>query len=462
MKKKVIYGPPGTGKTTYLMQLLAEELARTPAEQIAFVSYTRQGTYEGVQRAIKKFKLTAKQTRYFKTIHSLCFTAVGAKKNLMVSKSHYKLLSEKTGLSFTGYYSQDFTSTNDAYIHAISMRKHNPKYAETLTKILKSRTLKYVDLQYNAMKSQLGLMDFDDLLLKYLGEGQPLDAKVAFIDEGQDLTPLQWKVIKKLFSKCESIYVAGDDDQAVYEWAGANVKEFISFSNDTHVLDQSYRIPAKVMPIAKRISDDIKIKFPKRFRPQENQGEVETVGSLSGVKFKGGELVLARTNWILQSLATEIAFRGLPFEIKGVPYVNKMELKAIKAHIAFQKGELDYNQFKVFRAYFKEINKNKEWRDVIDMSDARKLFYVNMLIQNSEKFKPIKFETFHSCKGTENDHVVVSADMSQKVYKHMFHNYDSELRCLYVAMTRTKQKLTLLLPKKGYFYPQRYFRSENV
>jgi DNA replication protein DnaC len=47
MKKRTIYGPPGTGKTTYLMSLIMEDLKTIKPNRIAFVSYTKQGTYEG-------------------------------------------------------------------------------------------------------------------------------------------------------------------------------------------------------------------------------------------------------------------------------------------------------------------------------------------------------------------------------------------------------------------------------
>ena len=51
---------------------------------------------------------------------------------------------------------------------------------------------------------------------------------VVFIDEAQDLSPLQWKLYDILKQKSKDIYLAGDDDQAIFAWAGADVNRFIN------------------------------------------------------------------------------------------------------------------------------------------------------------------------------------------------------------------------------------------
>ena len=50
------------------------------------------------------------------------------------------------------------------------------------------------------------------------------------VDEAQDLTPLQWDMVVKIAKGVDRVYIAGDDDQAIYEWNGADVKHFSNFS----------------------------------------------------------------------------------------------------------------------------------------------------------------------------------------------------------------------------------------
>ena len=51
---------------------------------------------------------------------------------------------------------------------------------------------------------------------------------MIFIDEALDLSPLQWKLYDILKQKSKDVYLAGDDDQAILHWAGADVSRFIN------------------------------------------------------------------------------------------------------------------------------------------------------------------------------------------------------------------------------------------
>jgi DNA helicase II / ATP-dependent DNA helicase PcrA len=60
--------------------------------------------------------------------------------------------------------------------------------------------------------------------------------EVIFIDEAQDLSPIQWKMFDVLKSKSKDVFLAGDDDQAIFAWAGADVNRFIDEPADEEVL----------------------------------------------------------------------------------------------------------------------------------------------------------------------------------------------------------------------------------
>ena len=71
-------------------------------------------------------------------------------------------------------------------------------------------------------------MDFNDLITTLIKKQNKIPKlKAIFIDEAQDLSPLQWKLVDILKNKTEHLYLAGDDDQAIYAWAGADVNRFI-------------------------------------------------------------------------------------------------------------------------------------------------------------------------------------------------------------------------------------------
>ena len=64
------------------------------------------------------------------------------------------------------------------------------------------------------------------------------------------------------------MYIAGDDDQAIYQWAGADVESFVNLKGNETVLEQSYRIPKKVHEVAQGILNRI---------PRENRNEKKWV-----------------------------------------------------------------------------------------------------------------------------------------------------------------------------------------
>ena len=69
----IIFGAPGCGKTTYLMKILEKELKEHAPDKIAFVSFTKKGTYEGRSRALEKFDYKEGDLPYFRTLHSIAF-----------------------------------------------------------------------------------------------------------------------------------------------------------------------------------------------------------------------------------------------------------------------------------------------------------------------------------------------------------------------------------------------------
>ena len=70
--------------------------------------------------------------------------------------------------------------------------------------------------------------------------------ELLIIDEAQDLSDLQWKLVNRLVAKAKQVVVAGDDDQAIMVPFGASAHAFLKFAGELNVLKQSWRVPQAV------------------------------------------------------------------------------------------------------------------------------------------------------------------------------------------------------------------------
>ena len=73
-------------------------------------------------------------------------------------------------------------------------------------------------------------------------------------------------------------YVAGDDDQAIFRWAGADIEHFIAMAKDENLitvipLTQSYRVPKSVHTLATKMAQSISNRIDKQYDPRDDEGE---------------------------------------------------------------------------------------------------------------------------------------------------------------------------------------------
>ena len=281
-----IFGPPGAGKTTYLLNVVDAELENhVPSIKIGYFSFTRKAANEARDRAIKKFpSLNAKTDfPYFRTLHSLAFHSLAVRSDDMMQAEHFKEFAAQAGieLNLSRDEELDFVKTdnpilneiNIARIKGLDLRQH---YNHSGLDI-EWHHFEFVERSYRHYKNKRGLLDFTDLLELIVAEPDRLpELEVLIVDEAQDLSRLQWRMVEELSKKAKRTFIAGDDDQAVFTWAGADVNSFLSFNGKITVLDQSYRVPATVHRLADSIVQRIRQRQEKEWKPRDFDGEVRT------------------------------------------------------------------------------------------------------------------------------------------------------------------------------------------
>ena len=219
--KTIILGPPGTGKTTTLLDLVDEFIkSGVDTKRIGYFSFTKKAANEAKQRAVEKFGLDEKDFPYFRTLHSLAFGALGLSKSRVMQSADYKDFGNKCGIPITikkVYNSEEdgtFTSDNE-YLQLIEKARATDRdlmdvYDENTHYLdIERDTLYLLDRELTRYKKEKGLIDYGDMLHRFIVEDVAPGFTVLFIDEAQDLSPLQWKMVRALWSRADKTYIAG-------------------------------------------------------------------------------------------------------------------------------------------------------------------------------------------------------------------------------------------------------------
>lgn len=462
----VIYGPPGTGKTTRLLKILQEEIAAgTPPEKIAYVSFTQEGAYQGKNRAKMALENTEeKDLRYFKTLHSLAFAELKLKRTSVMNKPHYRRFSKAMGMNFAGYYSEELKGNDDKYLFYDQLVKNNPDMASHFSDYLDMDKLAHIQKNYREYKTLYKVLDFTDMIQRFIERQTVVPVDIAIIDEAQDLTTLQWQMVWIAFSKARKVFIAGDDDQAIYEWSGADVRHFLGLhTTTTEILSQSHRLPDEILAFSKNITRHISFRANKPYTGRGPGGKVIRLGTFSEIEINSDEtyMFLSRNRVFLQPVEEWLRGLGVIFTVHGRDAFSMQDYRKIVLYERYRAGKE-----KVTRAEAMEfmpvildkqpnkIDKKVPWFDAFIWDQVKIDYYRDVIRTKPESLdSKIRVSTIHSVKGAEADNVILLTDISKQVMRNLEKNPDSEHRAFYVACTRAKKRLYVCDADNVHSYP---------
>lgn len=491
MKLKIL-GPPGTGKTSHLLNILEKEIrSGTSPDRIAFLTFTRAAREEALSRTSK----TENEFPYLRTIHSICYRQLELVKDQIVRPVTIRTFGRKIGVKLLGNAVDPWVEEFDHYFNTptrddiLLQVNHYGRHRGILLKEALEETSLEVDYKYavwftrayREWKRCSGVMDYTDLLTKYIEQGKPLDVDVIFVDEAQDLSLLQWEVVSKLGAKADRWYIAGDDDQAIFHWAGADSSVFQELSVDkTEVLNQSYRVSRAVHAAASAISNRIKRRLSKEYAPRDSDGEARDIGYLKFAEFNEKTFVLFRNHFRGAELARQLNLESIPYIGHGSPLQNPdIRMALVGWHKIIKKGEVPSLYA---RKMLKYINKEYTHFDVNKKVNGSKLLKMNEIFIRTPNWKDwrilmrdmpgidsitncvnkygflatakpnTELLSIHQSKGREATNVILDTEISKAVYNGVIRDPDNEHRVWYVGTTRAKEKIMFLSPDGFYAY----------
>jgi superfamily I DNA/RNA helicase len=466
MKRTLILGPPGAGKTYELLQIVKASLRRGVApSKIALVSFTNAAADEARTKACEAFKLSPKELPHFRTIHSLAFRQMGLRRGDVVGDEHLKELSEITGELFAG----DTTTEGPAAGMNGDPLMTIDHYARTTMRTLEQAhrdhggdiewyRLKRFSEAYRIYKEDRGLIDFTDMLSAYVhGPMGPIGVEVAIVDESQDLSKLQRAACAKAFSDCEELYEAGDDDQSIHRWAGADEEGFLTLPYDREVLPLARRLPRQVFDLSREVVERISRRYDKETVSSGREGSVDWLAQPDEADLsKGTWLLMARTRAQLPELAGVARSQGVVYSLKGKGSVDQEHVRAILTYERMRAGKpVEPEESRLAMKYSEGVLSNELWHDALTVIPAETREYYLACLRRGERLQDaprVRVETFHGAKGAEAENVLMLTDMTSRTQRGFELDPDSEHRVFYVGITRASQALSIVAPRGPYAY----------
>jgi DNA helicase-2/ATP-dependent DNA helicase PcrA len=365
----------GSGKTRVLTARVARliESAAVPPHRILAVTFTNKAASEMRQRIEM---LIGGETRglWIGTFHSI------AARLLRREAAH----TSRRDRSFSIYDEDDSLRALKDAMEACGLdpRRWSPKavrnrissaknalvgpndYAVAAYDLL-SRSVAEVYPEYEKLLARQNAYDFDDLLfecvrlvegVEEVGERYADRFLHVLVDEYQDTNHAQYRMIRRFGSLHENVCVVGDDDQSIYGWRGADLRNILDFERDfpgarVVRLEQNYRSTGSILEVANAVISCNVARKPKRLHTEREAGEpilvVRTPNERREADWVTGQLqklanlygygdcaVLYRTN--AQSRAFEEALRKgrVPYRIVGgVPFYDRREIKDVLAYL---------------------------------------------------------------------------------------------------------------------------------
>ena len=299
-----ILGGPGCGKTTAILNLLRDYFNKgLQPKDILMVGFANATVTNLRLRAQKELNFSEKQAESIKTIHKYCKDSIDhydvftqkVKKEfvqkirtdsdnwVMLDDSVFDRTGEAEAVGWSEaedkklglIFSLIGNARHDALARSVYYNKKNKTKESNIEEILRysdnqknfqyskltRSEIKYCYQQLINFKTQNNVIDFEDMLEKALAPNIIFDDyKVVMVDEVQDLSWLEWRVVAKLGKTAEEMYLVGDDDQSIFGWKGSDSRIFQKWpckKEHIKILPTTHRLPHKIYRLATHISHQI-------------------------------------------------------------------------------------------------------------------------------------------------------------------------------------------------------------
>jgi len=377
----LILAGAGSGKTRVITERvshLVSEMGVDPRDILA-VTFTNKAADE-MRRRIEERLGSAAKSAWIMTFHALCVRILrrhpeeaGLARDFVIYDQDESLSLVKRAVASIGL--SDKTYAPRRVLSLLSMLKNGRPYSEADVRDYRVEVLNELAGRYNAGLRAAKAVDFDDLLAfsaRLLEESDVLDrdSRLAFrfilVDEYQDTNRLQYRIVRALASAHKNITVVGDEDQSIYSWRGADIRNILEFERDFPGasilrLEENYRSTQAILDAASGlvVKNENRIgKTLKAMRPGGRRVEIlvardeyeEAEKVATDIQRKGEGLKIAclyRMNAQSRALEEALASARIRYQVVGaVGFYARREVRDVVSYLRLTLNQNDDSAFR--------------------------------------------------------------------------------------------------------------------
>lgn len=329
-----VFGPPGTGKTRFQTQQIAMAVDKYDSESVLVATLTNTAANELTGRAVEI------NPDHIGTFHHICYRLLGSpplaeayiedrwNEQFPLQRMKTSAKSRKVGDDDEDEEGSEGSDTPTDLLY----QDYQLRRARMLPRQLWPASTSAFAEQWEGWKRAHGLADFTDMIeeaWRHHPEG-PEGIHCGFLDEVQDMDKLALTCFRTWAEHWEYCFIAGDDDQALYEWRGSTPDAFLEPalpSEQIIVLQQSYRIPAAVHRVAQAWIEQVRYRQPKTYLPRAEEGEVRSLQaeySYPELMLRDMESYVVQGKRVMVLTSCQYMLKSLQFVLRreGVPFHN--------------------------------------------------------------------------------------------------------------------------------------------
>ena len=371
----LIVAGAGSGKTKVLTSRIAHIIKSHKAfsSQILAVTFTNKAAKEMQLRVSKLLRKEATGLPWLGTFHSI---------SAKILRKHAEAVGLKSNFTIIDQDDQSRLIKNICKSENIDIKKISPKYILAVIdkwknkgfypddvilkkkEILEKNFLKIYKI-YQEKLIDLNSADFSDLILhtvKIFKNYRDISSiyskkfKYILVDEYQDTNYIQSEWLKYLSSANLNICCVGDDDQSIYSWRGAEIKNFLDFDKtykNTKIirLEKNYRSTQNILNVASGLIENNQNRVGKKLYTTQEDGEPITLDCFRNVKDEAIEISSTIEEYKKKNSLNEIAILvraifqtrefeerflkvGIPYRIiGGIKFYERSEIKDCVAYL---------------------------------------------------------------------------------------------------------------------------------